>query len=87
MLNHHSLMHPRTLWEIEAAMRSCLEVSRVTGYCARAARSAKGKGIVLVEHFRYPDVYGRTGFRFIDPNNRICTDIVLKALRASTKGE
>lgn len=87
MLTHTSLMHPRTLWEIEAAMRACIEQSAKTMYAARAVRKANGDPFFLAEHFRFPDIYGRTGFRFLDTDNHLCTDTVLKALRASTKGE
>lgn len=86
MLNHHSLMHPRTLWEIEAAMRHLLLAPQMPfGYSPLVAVNRQDGSPILYACYSR----GAIGaFRFWDNYLRKdVTPIVLKALRASTKGE
>lgn len=83
MLNQHSLMHPRTLWEIEAAMWRAAVDSKNGGHSMHFAYRADGEMSVCVSHCRF--AFPR--FLFRDKRFNDITPIVLKAIRASTKGE
>lgn len=51
-MNAQALKHPRTAWEIEAAMWQAVEVSDLSGFGCSLALSAAGKVIAVVKHDR-----------------------------------
>lgn len=51
-MNAQALKHPRTAWEIEAAMWRATEYSREYGLGAARAVSARGETIAYVTHDR-----------------------------------
>lgn len=52
-MNANALKHPRTQWEIEAAMLRAIEESRTFGRSVQKAESAGGKVLAYIKHDRY----------------------------------